>query len=153
MAFWAEHPNTLQHCACILAAPFERACAEGAQTRNPDAAREAFDHSVVDADKTEVIAFAGELDVARKQELREGLRLAPQTRAVLIDLAAVSYADSTALSELLRFCLGAQRAAIAAAALVNAPQLERLIEYAGLTSAFKVFNDRDNAMKYLESSL
>ncbi|MBV8338354.1 MAG: STAS domain-containing protein [Candidatus Eremiobacteraeota bacterium] len=103
------------------------------------------------ADKLEIVALEGELDVARKQEIRDALQLRPGARAVLVDLTGVSYADSTALSELLRFCLEARRDAVAAAVLVTAPQLVRLIDLAGLTAAFNVFNDRNKALSYLQS--
>lgn len=95
------------------------------------------------------IRLSGELEISRKQEIRDALRRSSEDRAILIDLADVTYADSIALTELLRFCVSAQREAIPVALLVQTPQFARVVEYAGLAGAFKTFNDRDAAFTYL----
>ena len=93
--------------------------------------------------------MSGELEISRKQEIRDALRRSSEDKAILIDLADVTYADSIALTELLRFCVSAQREAIPVALLVQTPQFARVVEYAGLAGAFKTFNDRDAAFTYL----
>jgi anti-anti-sigma regulatory factor len=45
--------------------------------------------------------LAGELEISRKREMRDALALSESARAVLLDLSDVTYADSTALTELL----------------------------------------------------
>ena len=58
-------------------------------------------------------------------------------RAVLVDLSDVTYADSTALTELLRFCVTAQRDRIPLAVVIRTRQFSRLVQYAGLAGAFQ----------------
>ena len=97
----------------------------------------------------EIIRFAGELDISRRDELRGMLLATPPPSAVLLDLADVTYADSTALAELLRFCMTMKEADRPVALLVATPQFERVIQYAGLDQAFAVFRDREAARDYL----
>lgn len=95
------------------------------------------------------IRLSGELDIGRKNEIREALRRSAADRAVLIDLSDVTYADSVALTELLRFCVASSHDAIPVALVVRTPQFARVVEYAGLAAAFKIFRDPDTAHKYL----
>ena len=101
------------------------------------------------ADSIKTIRLSGELEISRKQEIRDALRRSSEDRAILVDLSEVTYADSIALTELLRFCVSAQREAIPVALLVQTPQFARVVEYAGLAGAFKTFNDRDAAFTSL----
>jgi anti-anti-sigma factor len=96
-----------------------------------------------------VVQLHGELDVSRKDELRASLESALQARSVLLDLADVTYADSTALVELLHFCNDLKESDVPVALLIEAPQFARLIKYAGLDQAFAVFDSRDDALAYL----
>lgn len=99
--------------------------------------------------RSTVVRLGGELDVSRKDELRSALQDALQARSVLLDLAGVTYADSTALVEILHFCSDLKDAAVPVALLIVAPQFSRLIEYAGLDQAFAVFHEKDAALAYL----
>jgi anti-anti-sigma factor len=104
----------------------------------------------VHEDKTiETIRLGGELEISRKREMRDALALSENARAVLLDLSDVTYADSTALTELLRFCAAAQGADMPIAILIVAPQFLRLVQYAGLATAFRIFQDRGDALGYL----
>lgn len=96
-----------------------------------------------------VVRLDGELDVSRKDELRAALKSAHQAHSVLLDLAGVTYADSTALVELLHFCTDLKESDVPVALLIETPQFARLIKYAGLDQAFAVFDDRDDALAYL----
>lgn len=96
-----------------------------------------------------VVCLNGELDVSRKAELRSALQDALQARSVLLDLAGVTYADSTALVELLHFCSDLKESDVPVALLIAAPQFARLIKYAGLDQAFAVFDQREAALAYL----
>jgi anti-anti-sigma factor len=101
-------------------------------------------------DAIRVIRFDGELDIGRKDEIRDGLASSDDARAVLLDLSDVTYADSIALTELLRFCAGARRENRPVALVIQTPQFTRLVQYAGLSSAFRIFQDRAEASAYLK---
>ena len=96
-----------------------------------------------------VIALSGELDLARRTELQEALRLRDTHAAILVDLSAVTYADSSILAELLRFRAEAARRKMAVALLITSRQLSRLVQYAGLSEAFAIFDTRAAALGYL----
>ena len=98
-----------------------------------------------------VVDLRGELDIGRKEELHRALTIEVPTRAVLLDLSDVTYADSTALTELLRFKLQADDRNVLVAIVVVAPQLERIIRYAGLHEVFNIFQERAAALEYLAS--
>jgi anti-anti-sigma factor len=104
---------------------------------------------VNESDSIKVIRFSGELEIARKNEIRNALAASEDARAVLLDLAEVTYADSIALTELLRYCITAQREARPVALVIRTPQFARLVQYAGLASAFKIFQDSRDALEYL----
>ena len=98
----------------------------------------------------EVVRLAGELDIARKEELHRALSFGPSTRGVLVDLTDVTYADSTALTELLRFHRRAEEGGIPVAIVVAGAQLDRIIRYAGLYEIFDIFESRNEAIAHLE---
>jgi anti-anti-sigma factor len=100
----------------------------------------------------EVVRFAGELDIGRRSELHDGLAISENARAILLDLSAVTYADSTALSELMRFKADAQERRVPVAIVIVAPQFERLIRYAGLYEMFSIFDDLGPALSYLDGA-
>ena len=97
----------------------------------------------------EVVCLTGELDISRRAELAEALSRASAGRAVLIDLSDVPYADSTVIGELLRFRNDAQDEGRRIAVLIGNPQFARILEYAGLSAAFHVFDQRGAALTYL----
>ncbi len=95
------------------------------------------------------IRLTGELEVSRKSEIRDALQRADHRGAFLVDLSAVTYADSTALTELLRFCVLAKRDGNPVAVVIQTPQFARLVQYAGLSGAFPIFSDTQAAFEYL----
>ncbi|HEX3670456.1 MAG TPA: STAS domain-containing protein [Candidatus Cybelea sp.] len=97
----------------------------------------------------DVVRLSGELEIARKGEIRDALAAASTGTAVLLDLGEVTYADSIALTELLRFCAEATRNDRPVALVIRTPQFARLVQYAGLAGAFKIFSDAAEAMEYL----
>lgn len=99
-----------------------------------------------------VIRLSGELEIARKDEIRRALAAPTDAAPVLLDLSDVTYADSIALTELLRFCAEAQRDARPVALVIQTPQFARLIQYAGLATVFKVFSQPAEALAYLTES-
>jgi anti-anti-sigma factor len=105
------------------------------------------------SDSIKTLRLSGELEISRKDEIRATLRREGDDRAILLDLSEVTYADSVALTELLRFCVDAQRSAVPVALVVQTPQFARIVQYAGLASAFRTFDDRDAAFTYLAESV
>lgn len=101
----------------------------------------------------ETVQLSGELEISRKREIRDAFTFAENARAVLVDLSEVTYADSTALTELLRFCVTAQRDHIPLAVVIQTRQFSRLVQYAGLAGAFQIFEDRSLAVAYLNEHL
>ena len=99
------------------------------------------------------ISLSGELEIGRKDEIRRALAVPEDGAPVLLDLSDVTYADSIALTELLRFCAGAQREGRPVALVIQTPQFARLIQYAGLATVFKVFSEPADALAYLKESL
>jgi anti-anti-sigma factor len=103
-------------------------------------------------DSIEIIRLSGELEIGRKNEIRSSLA-ATNAQAVLVDLSEVTYADSIALTELLRFCVDAQNRRRPVALVIRTPQFARLVQYAGLASNFKIFRDDGEARAYLAECL
>lgn len=102
-----------------------------------------------EADSVKVVRLSGELEIGRKDEIRGALSAASGRTPVLLDLSDVTYADSIALTELLRFCSHAEREDRRSALVIQTPQFARLIQYAGLATVFKVFSNRADALAYL----
>lgn len=103
------------------------------------------------AAKIAVIALTGELDIARKEELRAALTI-EAADGILLDMSDVHYADSTALTELLRFRLRARELELPVAVVIGSPQLDRIVRYAGLYEVFDVFSNCDDARRHLEEA-
>jgi anti-sigma B factor antagonist len=103
----------------------------------------------VKAPSIAVIALSGELEIGRKAEIRDSLQLVENATSVLVDLSEVTYADSTALAELMRLHGEADTRNVSVAILVGHRQFARLLEYAGLSQMFAVFNSRAAALSYL----
>jgi anti-sigma B factor antagonist len=98
-----------------------------------------------------IVTLRGELDLTRRAELREAFALSDDHSSVLIDLSEVTYADSSILSELLRFRAEAETKHVRLALLIVSRQLSRLIQYAGLAEVFAVYSDRGEALTHLAS--
>ena len=102
-----------------------------------------------ESDSVRVIRLSGELEIGRKREIQEALAVTADGAPVLLDFSDVTYADSIALTELLRFCAGATRDGLPVALVIRTPQFGRLVQYAGLANAFKIFADSAEALEYL----
>ena len=100
------------------------------------------------SDSVRVIRLSGELEISRKREIHDALEIT-DAAPVLLDFSGVTYADSIALTELLRFCAGAERDGRLVAMVIKTPQFARLVQYAGLADAFKIFQDNALALEYL----
>jgi anti-anti-sigma factor len=104
---------------------------------------------VSDATTLAVVKMDGELDIGRRSEIRAALAVDGDPSGVLVDFAEVSYADSSAISELLRFRNDLNRRGLPVALLIKSPQFKRLLEYAGVSEAFAIFDERGAALTYL----
>jgi anti-anti-sigma factor len=107
----------------------------------------------VNHDPITVIRLDGELEISRKNEIRTALEGGNEAEAVLLDLSEVTYADSIALTELLRFCAEALREKRPVALVIQTPQFARVVQYAGLADAFMIFRNAREARRYLTESI
>ncbi len=98
-----------------------------------------------------VIRLTGELEIGRKDEIARALHIAGPEVGILVDFFDVTYADSTALAELLRFRREADGHNVPVAIVIGSRQFARLIQYAGLADAFPVFDNRAAALTYLSA--
>ncbi len=100
----------------------------------------------------DVVHLSGELDIERRDSVAAALAAAIPPRPALVDLTDVTYADSTIISELLRFRARAERGGGRIAILVGASRVARVLEYAGLKDAFAIFADRGSALTFLHDT-
>ncbi len=99
-----------------------------------------------------VIRLSGELEIGRKDEITTALTVSGSESGILLDFSDVTYADSTSLAELLRFRDEAAKAAIPVAIVIGSRQFARLIQYAGLGHAFRIFDNRAAALSDLSQA-
>lgn len=99
-----------------------------------------------------VIRLTGELDIGRRDEIAAALSLTGNEAGVLLDFSEVSYADSTTLAELLRFRDEAAAKNTPVAIVIGSKQFSRLIQYAGLAHAFRIFDNRAAALSDLSAA-
>jgi anti-anti-sigma factor len=99
-----------------------------------------------------VIRLTGELEIGRRDEIAQALVINGNESGVLLDFCDVSYADSTSLAELLRFRDEAARHNVPVAIVTGSKQFARLIQYAGLSHAFRIFDNRAEALTDLSGA-
>jgi anti-anti-sigma factor len=98
-----------------------------------------------------VLKLSGDLDMAIRAEFRSALAALAACRIAVLDVAAVSYADSTAISELIRF----RKALLAAGGtevrfVGPGSSFERILQLTDLTKIFPVFATLDEALANAE---
>jgi anti-anti-sigma factor len=98
-----------------------------------------------------VVALAGELDMAATSAVRSRVDAAAGSRGLVIDLAEVTFIDSSMLKELLRAGgeLGRYETRLVLAAVP--PSVQRLFDLTRTTELFAIAPDRDAALRSLES--
>jgi anti-anti-sigma factor len=96
-----------------------------------------------------IIKLIGELDIGRREEVRQALQIEGPGPGILVDFVEVSYTDSTIIAEVLRFYNDAHAAERRIAILIGSPRFERILQYAGLSDVFPIFKDRAEALSYL----
>ena len=99
-----------------------------------------------------VIRLSGELEISRRDEIAGALVIGGAESGILLDFSDVTYADSTTLASLLRFRGEAEARQIPIAIVIGSRQFARVIEYAGLADAFKIFDARAAALTYLANA-
>ncbi len=99
-----------------------------------------------------VIRLAGELEIGRKDEITSALVVTGGESGILLDFSDVTYADSTSLAELLRFRDESAQQNIPVAIVIGSRQFARLIQYAGLGHAFRIFDNRAAALSDLSQA-
>ncbi|HEY4441622.1 MAG TPA: STAS domain-containing protein [Candidatus Elarobacter sp.] len=97
----------------------------------------------------QVIRLAGELDATRREEIARALTLDLGRGGVLVDLSGAEYADSTVIAELVRLRRDADHVGRSVALLTGSPRIARILAYAGLGEAFRIFEDRGTALTAL----
>jgi anti-anti-sigma factor len=97
----------------------------------------------------EIIKFVEELDIGRRDEVRQALQVDVPGPGILIDCADVTYTDSTIIVELIRFYNDARALKRPIAILIGDPQFDRILEYSGFSTVFPIFTDRAKALTYL----
>jgi anti-anti-sigma factor len=100
----------------------------------------------------EVIRLSGELEIGRRDEIAAALVVDGSESGMLLDFSEVSYADSTSLAELLRFRDDAAKHNVPVAIVIGSKQFARLIQYAGLSHAFRIFDNRAEALTDLSGA-
>jgi anti-anti-sigma factor len=99
-----------------------------------------------------VIRLTGELEIGRQDEIAQALRVGGSEPGILLDFSEVTYADSTSLATLLRFRDQAMRSNVPIAIVIGSKQFSRLIEFAGLADAFRIFDNRAAALTDLANA-
>lgn len=96
-----------------------------------------------------VIRLTGELEIGRREEIAAALVIRGNEPGILLDFADVKYADSTSLAALLRFRDEAAQREVPVAIVIGSRQFSRLIQFAGLSHAFRIFENRAEALTEL----
>jgi anti-sigma B factor antagonist len=104
---------------------------------------------------TQLLTLRGELDVSTVPRFKQALSaaLGPDARPrLLIDLAEVTFIDSTALMTLLGVLREVNRREGRLALACNNPTVLRLFEVTRTTDTFRIFPTRESALGHLDSA-
>jgi anti-anti-sigma factor len=98
-----------------------------------------------------IVVLAGELDMAATSAVRARVDAAAGTRGLVIDLAEVTFIDSSMLKELLRAGteLGRYETRLVLASVP--PPVQRLFDLTRTTELFSIEPDRDAALRAIEA--
>lgn len=101
-----------------------------------------------------VIALGGELDLYSCPEFKDELLrvIAERARHIVIDLAATTFIDSTALGVLLRGVQSLRETSdgVLSVACVD-PNIRKVLEVTGLDRVFSVYTSREEALAQVPS--
>ena len=94
-----------------------------------------------------VLAFEGEWDVYRTEELHERLQAAYSAPNVVLDLAKVTYLDSTCLGALVRMRKEREARGFPRAKLVvSSPRVRRIFEIVRLDRVWGIYPSLEEAL-------
>lgn len=93
-----------------------------------------------------ILTLTGEWDIYRRDELEALLRPALEKEHVILDLSAVSYADSTVLSALAMLRKGRLGLGLAPSAIVASPSVRRLLTITRMDRLWPCFETVEAAM-------
>ena len=96
-----------------------------------------------------VVELIGGFDLSSAGQLAERLARVRDDPFVIVDLRAVTYLDSLAITELMRAHLNAVRAGGAIAIVSADERLARVLRIAGLTRVARLFDTTDLARAHL----
>jgi len=82
------------------------------------------------------LRWTGEIDISRVPELRDEILAVPPDRSVVLDLAAVSYLDSSGLGMLVLLRKRLARCGAAVTLVDVQPHVRRVLDITGLDRAF-----------------
>jgi anti-sigma B factor antagonist len=104
--------------------------------------------------RTHLIEVEGQIDLYSAPEFKERTTRVIETGAkcVIIDLAGVSFLDSTGLGVLVSALKRIRAARAELLLVVTDYDIERLFELSGLDGTFRIFRSRDDALEALEMS-
>jgi len=105
--------------------------------------------SRVEGDQTAILSLAGELDVSNVAEAREAARklLDDGCSRLVVDLASVTYTDSSGLGMLVGLLKRLRESGGAMAIAAPVPRVRRVLEITGLTQIFALCDDVAAALK------
>ena len=95
-----------------------------------------------------VIVFAGEYDLACKDQLRHELEPLESERSLVIDFSEVTYVDSTCITELLKMDSARKAKGYETAVIVikRGNAVRRIFEIAELSTVFRIVDTLDEAV-------
>jgi anti-sigma B factor antagonist len=96
-----------------------------------------------------VASFAGEIDFTAREDFRARLAVLADAEGAVVDLADVSYMDSSALAEILLLQRTRKHAGRAGMTVVVNPRIRRLFEIAGLQNVLLLAATLDEAKALL----
>jgi anti-sigma B factor antagonist len=99
-----------------------------------------------------VISLAGEWDIYRRDELRQIFAAVYDDADVVLDLSAVTYADSTVLSELVMMRKHRLEQNLPMPVLVPSKMLERILTITDMQQVWPCFPTLDSAVASFEGN-
>ena len=98
---------------------------------------------------TSVVSLAGELDLSTIPRMEVPLLGEVSHRAVIVDLSALSFIDSSGIAVLIKAFRAAEGNGRMHTVIASGSQVERVLRLAGIDRALPLFVDREVALEAL----
>jgi anti-sigma B factor antagonist len=98
---------------------------------------------------TSVVSLAGELDLSTIPRMAVPLLGEVSHRAVIVDLSALSFIDSSGIAVLIKAFRAAEGNGRMHTVIASGSQVERVLRLAGIDRALPLFVDREAALEAL----